>query len=179
MKDIYRSFKKTRWFPLIVGILSVVFGVLCVANPAAKMESIALYIGLAILLYGAFAIVVGVLQRDNRKLFYSELIFGAVLIVLAIFDFANLELIGKYLPSLVGFFMILSAGADLFRSLVMRRNEIGTWWLSALLAAVVLVLGFVFLLRPGFVGQTIGIFTGVALLINGVANLLHFFQYGK
>ena len=46
-------------------------------------------------------------------------------------------------------------------------------------APVLLVFGLVFLLLPGFVGQAFGIFTGIAMLINGASGLISFFQMRK
>ncbi len=179
MKNLYASFKKSRWFPLVIGVLSIVFGILCLTNPAAKMETIALYIGLAMAAYGLFSCLVAILNRDDKKSLASHLILGIILIVLAILVFINLTLIGKYLPSLVGFFMIISAIANLFRSIALMKNNVKSWWLGAIAAAAVLVLGFIILLNPGFVGQTIGIFTGIVLLVNGISSLINFVQYKK
>ncbi len=179
MKNLYASFKKSRWFPLVVGIISILFGILCLTNPQAKMESIALYIGLAVLLYGLFAILLGVLNKEDKKVRLSNIVFGLVFVILAIIIFANLSLIGKYLPTLVGFIFILVAIADLIRSVTLLQNGLKTWWMSALPAIVVLVLGFIYLLKPGYVGSTIGIFTGITLLINGVSGLINFVQFKK
>ncbi len=179
MKSMYASFKKSRWFPLVIGVLSIVFGILCLTNPASEMETIALYIDLAIAAYGLFSCIAAILNRDNKKRLASDLILGIILIVLAILVFANLALVGKYLPTVVGFVMIISGIVDLFRSIVLLKNGVKSWWLSAIVAAVVLVLGFIFLLNPGFVGQTIGIFTGIALIINGVSSLISFVQFKK
>jgi len=163
----------------VIGILSIVFGILCLMNPAAKMETIALYIGLAIAVYGLVSCIVAVLNRDSKKLLASNLLLGLVMIVLAILIFANLSLIGKYLPTLVGAVMIISALASLVRSLALMKNNVRSWWLGAIVAAVVLVLGMIILLNPGFVGQTIGILTGIVLLINGLSSLINFLQYKK
>ena len=46
-------------------------------------------------------------------------------------------------------------------------------------APVLLVFGLVFLLFPGFVSQTFGIFAGIAMLINGASGLISFFQMRK
>ncbi len=179
MKNMYDSFKKSRWFPLMIGVLSIVFGILCLTNPAAKMETIALYIGLAVAAYGLFSCLVAVLNRENKKLLASNLILGIILIVLAILVFTNLTLVGKYLPTLVGFVMIISAIANLFRSVVLMKNGVKGWWIGAIVAAVVLVLGIIILLNPSFVGQTIGIFTGIVLLVNGISSLINFVQFKK
>ena len=179
MKKLYASFKKSRWFPLVVGLVSIVFGILLLLTPQARMESIALFIGLAIVLYALFALLVAFMNRDNKKLFLTDLLFGVVLVVLAILIFANLALIGKYLPTLVGFLMILSSLAEIVRSFSLKSGGLKSWWLGIVPALVVLILGFVFLLKPGFVGASFGIFTGITLVINGIAAVVNFFQLKK
>lgn len=143
------------------------------------MESIALFIGIAIALYGLFSVVVAIMNRDNKKLFLTDLLFGIVLIVLAILVFANLALIGKYLTTLVGFLMILSSLAEIVRSFSLKSGGLKSWWLGIVPALIVLILGFVFLLKPGFVGASFGIFTGITLVINGIAAVVNFFQLKK
>ncbi len=179
MKKLYASFKKSRWFPLVVGLVSIVFGILLLLTPQARMENIALFIGLAVALYGLFSVVVAIMNRDNKKLFLTDLLFGVVLIILAILIFANLALIGKYLPTLVGFLMILSSLAEIVRSFSLKNAGLKSWWLGIVPAVVVLILGFVFLLKPGFVGASFGIFTGITLVINGIAAVVNFFQLKK
>ena len=163
----------------MVGLVSIVFGILLLLTPQARMESIALFIGIAIALYGLFSVVVAIMNRDNKKLFLTDLLFGIVLIVLAILVFANLALIGKYLPTLVGFLMILSSLAEIVRSFSLKSGGLKSWWLGIVPAVVVLILGFVFLLKPGFVGASFGIFTGITLVINGIAAVVNFFQLKK
>ena len=163
----------------MVGLVSIVFGILLLLTPQARMESIALFIGIAIALYGLFSVVVAIMNRDNKKLFLTDLLFGIVLIVLAILVFANLALIGKYLPTLVGFLMILSSLAEIVRSFSLKSGGLKSWWLGIVPALIVLSLGFVFLLKPGFVGASFGIFTGITLVINGIAAVVNFFQLKK
>lgn len=179
MKKLYASFKRTKWFPLVVGLVSIIFGILLLLAPQAKMENIALFVGLAVALYGSFSVVVALMNRDNKKLFLTDLLFGIVLVVLAILIFANLALIGKYFPTLVGFLMILSAIAEIIRSVSLMNGGLKSWWLGLVPALIVLILGFVFLLKPGFVGASFGIFTGITLVINGIAAVINFFQLKK
>lgn len=179
MKKLYASFKKSKWFPLVVGLVSIVFGILLLLAPQAKMESIAMFVGLAVALYGLFALLVAFMNRDNKKLFLTDLLFGIILIVLAILIFANLALIGKYLPTLVGFFMILSSLAEIVRAFSLKSSGLKSWWLGIVPAFIVLILGFVFLLNPGFVGASFGIFTGITMVINGIAAVVNFFQLKK
>jgi len=156
MKDSLASFKKSKWFPLIMGIISLVLGVIGLINPKMRMESIALVAGIVFLIYGLLQIINGIAVKDNTALRVSSIIFGLIMIVLAILDFANLGLVGKYLPTLAGLFMIVNALSNLIPSFKLMKNGIKSWWLSALPAVILLILGILFILLPGYIGQAFG-----------------------
>jgi len=177
MKEFYESFKKSKWFPLVIGVASFILGILFLANPSREMKNNALFIGIAILVYGVLVILAGLKNRASKKAFATNMVVGAACVVAAVAVFANLELIGKYLPTLFGFLMILTGLRDLISSVALLKSGLKNWWLAALPAVVVLVLGFIFLLAPGFVGKSFGIFTGITLLVNGVSSLINFTQF--
>ncbi|MCR4676347.1 MAG: DUF308 domain-containing protein [Sphaerochaetaceae bacterium] len=179
MNETYLKFKQSRWFPLVMGLVSLVFGVISIVNPSLQMRNIALYIGLISAFYGLLWIAAGIQHRENKKLCVMSVLAGIVFVVAAVAIFANLEIVGKYLPTLVGFLMIISAIHECFNAVVLVKAGVKGWWMLAGISAVLLILGLVFLLSPGFVGSAFGIFTGVALVINGVSNLIGFIQYRK
>jgi len=179
MGEFYASFKKSKWFPLIIGILSLIFGIISLLNPAGRMEIIALIAGILFLLYGLLQVLRGIRIKENLAVKIGYIILGLVIIVIAILDFVNLELVGKYFPTLAGFFMIVCAISNLLSSFALMKNGIKGWWLGALPSIILLVLGFIFLLNPGYVGKAFGIFVGIALIFNGISNLISFFQMKK
>ncbi len=174
MKKSYSSFKQSKWFPLVIGILSLVLGIICILNPQIRMESIAMVAGLVFLIYGLLQVINGLRVKDNNTLKIFYIVLGAIAIILAILDFANLELIGKYLPALAGFFMIVCAITNLIPTFALLKSGMKNWWYGAVPALVLLVLGLIFLLSPGYVGQAFGIFAGVSLLVNGASSLISF-----
>ncbi len=176
MKKTVDSLKQSKWFPLVIGILSIVLGVVGILRPNIRMENIALLAGIIFLLYGLLQVVNGIRIKNNAILRVFTVILGLIIIVLAILDFINLKLIGKYLPTLVGFFMIICAVTNLIPSFAMMKNGLKGWWYGALPAIILLVLGVFFLLKPGFVGQAFGIYSGIALLIHGASSLISFGQ---
>lgn len=176
MKEFYASWKRSKWFPLVIGILSLILGVIGILYPKGRMESIALLAGIVFLVYGLLQIINGIRVKDNTAMRVVSVVLGLIAIVLAILDFANLQLIGKYLPTLAGFFMIICAITDLVPSFALLKSGRKNWWYSALPAIILLVLGFIFLLMPGYVGQAFGILVGIALVINGVSCLISFAQ---
>lgn len=179
MKELYSSFRKTRWSSLVIGVLSIILGIIGILNPKGRMEIIALLAGILFLLYGLLQIVSGIRVKDNASVRVVSCVLGVIAIVLAILDFANLQLIGKYLPTLAGLFLIICAITDLVPSFALMKSGLKSWWYGALPAIILLVLGFICLLKPGYVGQAFGIFAGIALLINGVSCLISFAQMRK
>jgi len=179
MSKSYASFKNSKWFPLIIGVLSVLLGIICISQPSIRMESIALIAGIVFLLYGLLQIVSGIRIKDNNALRISSIILGAILVVLAILDFVNLELIGKYLPALAGFFMVICAVTGLISAFTLMRSGLKSWWVSAIPAFILLVFGIIFIVLPGTVGKAFGIFAGISLLINGLSNIISFIQMKK
>lgn len=179
MKELYLSFKASRWFPLVVGILFVVFGILFLMNPEIEMQTMAMYLGIIVLCYGVFYILAGLSTKDNKSLKIARIAAGVVIAVLAILIFVNVELIGKYLPTLVGFFMILGAIVNLFRSVVLMKNGLKSWWAGAVPALVVCILGLIFLLKPGFVGAVFGLYAGITFILCGISALIAFAQFKK
>ena len=179
MKKLYASIRKSRWFPLIKAIFSIVCGVLCLMNPHAQMEKLAIYAGVGLVIYGLCRIVAGILTKNNRKMRIVNGTIGAVAVILAIADFANLSLIAKYIPVLAGFVMILCGITDLVRALVLLKNGGSRWWIGAVVSLIVLVLGFVILLKPSLVGSAFGVFMGISMLITGVSGIVAFAEYSK
>ncbi len=176
-KQIYENFKKSRWFPLIVGAVDIVFGILCLFNPKGRMEMIALLIGLSFLLSGLIHILSGIINRSYKRILVTGLLYGVVLSVLAIAIFVNLELVGKYLPTLVGFVMVVGSLYTLFYSLSALRNGAGSGWLGFVMDAVVFGLGVFFIACPDVVGASFGVFSGIVLLLDGLKNLISFVMF--
>lgn len=176
MKELYKSLKKSKWFPLVVGVLFIAIGIIGLLNPHGKMETIALIIGVGFAVYAVFHVVAGLRAKENKKVRILHFVGAGIVLVLAILDFVNLALIGKYLPTLVGFFMIACAAYDLFHCVILWKNDEKNWWIGAVLDLIVLILGVIFLLKPGYVGQAFGIYAGITLLITGISSLLTFLQ---
>jgi len=179
MNSVFDSFKKSRWFPLIIGILLIILGVICVANPAMSLKTIAIYIAVTMIVYAVVEIIAGLLSKDNKKDLALKLITAVILIVIATLTFANMSMVGKYLPVFVGFFMFICGIIDVIYSLVLLKNKRPLWWSALALGAIIIVLGLIFIMKPGFVGQFFGILTGIGLIVIGVSNVLQFILLKK
>ncbi len=173
VKETYESFKKSRWFPMIIAIACIVFGILCLANPEGSLQSIALFIGIAILLSGLVQILTGIVSRADRKILISSLIIGAILVTLAIVIFVNIEVMGGYIPVIFGIMMILGSLPDIFRSITAVSSGAKSGWVGLVIALVVAGLGIFMIVQPGTVGKAFGIFSGIVLIIYGLSNLVN------
>jgi len=179
MQELYEAFKKSRWFPFVIGIVLIIFGIVGIINSGIRTEMLAVYAGVLFIVYALYEILSGVFSRTNKKKMVINFAVAIVLIVLAVLTFANKSMVGKYLPALVGFFMIICAFADLFYSLILLKNKRKLWWTAAVLGVVIFIIGLVFVIKPGYVAQFFGILTGIALILIGISNLVSFFLFKK
>ena len=177
MKNLYFSFQESRWFSFTIGILSIVLGFILLLAPQLEMEKIALYMGIIILIYGVVRLITGFVAKTDQKQKIINIIIGALAVILAIVDFANLSLVGKYLPAPAGFFMAICGIVNLVRSLGLLKNKVNNWWIGAVISVIVLILGIVIVTNPGFAGSSFGVLLGITALINGVSNLASFAGY--
>lgn len=122
MKELYTSFRKSRWFPLITSIVSIFLGIVCLMNSQLQMKKLAMYAGVGFLIYGACRMFAALLIKDNKKQKILNAVIGIVVILLSILDFVNLDLVGKYIPVLAGFVMIVCGITNVFRSLVLLKS---------------------------------------------------------
>ncbi len=162
------------WISIVIAVISIVSGIFTIINPGTEMATLAFYAGIILIIYGALRIIIGCFLKNEKKDKVIDVICGLIAVVLGILDLCNVSLIGKYIPVLFGFLMIVCAVSALIRCLsVSKYNKQSKKWIaSAILAVIVFVIGLLIILNPSIVGKTFGILFGVAMLLNGLSSLI-------
>ena len=89
---------ESRGYAILFGILSVIAGVVMVAEPLTGAISLTIVVGVWLLLRGAMEIVLGLRMRRRRGLM---LVLGAVNILLALFILATVPFSALTLPGFI------------------------------------------------------------------------------
>jgi uncharacterized membrane protein HdeD (DUF308 family) len=160
------GFAKNWWHLLLRGILAILFGVMAFAMPGITLVSLAM-------LYGAYALIDGILAiwfGVGAKA-WGLVLFGLLGIAAGIFTLylpwgtavALLYMIGAW-AIVRGIFEIVTA--------VQLRHEIANEWSMGLAGLVSVVLGLMFIARPGagalaliWLIGTYAIIAGILLII--------------
>lgn len=177
MKTMYAKFKGSKYFPLILAIVSIALGILCMALPQTMMSTLVICIGIGLILVGSVRALSSLIKKEDRDVVGA--VIGAVIVVLGIIVLAKTPWLAAHTPALLGILIIISAISLLLRGLALRGGETKIWIVIVLTAIVVFVLGLIILINPKFIGNVAGILCGIGLLINGVSGLLSFFGYNK
>ncbi len=162
------------WMNLIIGVVSLIAGVIGLLTPQMRMGSFVLIIGVALCVFCLCSIVLGVLGRGFRRFYSTCIAEGLIAVVLGVLAFCFMDLLAKYLPTLLGFVLIVVGIAQLVRSLLLGKRGWKQWWLGVIVAVLLIVVGLFALLRPTFTGKVIGVVMGLAAVVNGVSNLIAF-----
>ncbi|PRY20878.1 uncharacterized membrane protein HdeD (DUF308 family) [Aliiruegeria haliotis] len=154
-----------RW--MMIGLLSVLFGILALGNAVAVSLAIAVVTGSLLILAGGIQAVVGLTDDTPLNKFLSVMI-GLLVVILGV-SFVRNPFEGTLSLTLVVTLFIGSAGIlRLFWAFRMR--ETGFFWMMLLSGALsILLAGYIFANFAEASTKLLGILLGLELLFNGLA----------
>lgn len=85
MKANVSFYKNNWWMFLIEGIVTLLFGLVTVINPAQTFLTLSFFFGLFILVHGVVDIVIGLSGGRQRRSWIFSLVFGALQAVFGIY----------------------------------------------------------------------------------------------
>jgi uncharacterized membrane protein HdeD (DUF308 family) len=157
-----RAFARVWWLPLLVGVLSVVAGVIVLIKPGNSLKTIAVIVGIFIAFDGVIALVAAVRKTTESRgltalMGVLGLVVGVFLIRHPVHGIAAVAL-------LVGIWLI-AVGAIRF---VLAFEEAHRAW-QLIVAAVEVIAGIVIVSSPSIGLAALAILIGVSLIANGAS----------
>lgn len=152
------------WLLLFVGLASLVAGVVLVAQPSDSLATLAVVVGIFLLIDGIVELV-SALGRDveNRAIAAILGVLGIVVgIALIRHPFHGVSAIGI----LIGIWLVASGVIRLLRAVVSRHPL-----LASLIALVEIVAGIAIVANPHIGYTTLAVLTGIWLIINGIGTV--------
>ena len=170
-KDLY----KPLWQSILIGVILIVGGVLAFNNPVSAVATLALLLGILVLVRGGLMIVEFFQLRKRGLLTWQDwitLVMGILLVVLAIDLLINpnisIFLIGKL--AAIGF--ISDAIHSIFIAHWIRPFSFGLWLSITILNIFLLITGFVMLFDWITASHVVAYMIAIDLLVSGVGNIL-------
>lgn len=169
MIEFLKGLKK---FSISTIIVSAVLGVLFIAFPDKCIQYISLFVGAALIVIGAVAVVTYLLDRNT----ILPLVLGIIVLVTGIVICAKYRQIISIIVVIFGIFILISGIVDFvasFKSIAILRLS---GWFTLVLSVITIIFGIVAITKSAALTDSIVRFIGAALIIYAVLDLVSFIQ---
>lgn len=173
--DFFKQVRGTikHWYlPLIAGIILIFMGIWTFKEPEKTYVALSFFFSLTFVISGLFETV---FSFSNRKVIDNwgwNLVMGLITLVIGIIMFAKPEISMVTLPFYVGFVILFRSMNAIAISLDLKNYGVLDWGNIMALGILGLLFAIILLWNPGFAGLSIVIWTGMALIMAGVINIL-------
>ena len=152
------------WTNLLIGILMIIVGILVLTNPAATMTTLAILVGIAVL-------ISGVIFLFKYKESTANLIYGIIAIILGIILLTRPAFAVSALGFIIGIWFFIDGVLGLTRAGFYKLISSAMYITSIILNVLLLIAGFLIILNPFVAALSLPVLTGIALLIAGVMHI--------
>ena len=157
---------------IIISILLCVLGIVLIAVPDFSVTLLCVLGGGIMMLFGLVKII-GYCSKDLYRLaFQFDLAFGILFVVLGFILIIRTDAMVNLICIVMGICVLADALLKIQISIDSRAFGIKKWWLILAMAILTGVAGFLLIFRPSESIQTIMILFGIALIAEGVLNLI-------
>ena len=171
LRSKYREIK-TEMF--ILNLAIIVLGLIMVIIPAKFNEFIGQILGCALCIWGVLRCITFLRLKKEEAFGSNALVQGAAMLGFGIFFLTQPDRFANLLNSLLVLAVLIAAVFKLQNAINYYKLKISRWWLHFIAAAILLTLGIIALIKPGWVDDEAGlavmitIIIGIALIISGV-----------
>ena len=157
---------------ITISILLCVLGIVLIAVPDFSVTLLCVLGGGIMMLFGLVKII-GYCSKDLYRLaFQFDLAFGILFVVLGFILIIRTDAMVNLICIVMGICVLADALLKIQISIDSRAFGIKKWWLILAMAILTGVAGFLLIFRPLESIQTIMILFGIALITEGVLNLI-------
>lgn len=172
-----RLFNSTKWFMLISGVLIAILGISMLFTPLANLVTLALFIGIAMLISGISEIVSFCCEEIGQRSGWM-LASGIITTLLGIWTFfgrGSAALIA-ILPFIFAVWVMSSSIMRIVGSVSLKSEGFSQWSLLLALGIIGTILGFILLFSPVLSSTIIALSIAFMLIVHGINNIIIFFR---
>ena len=169
MIEFLKGLKK---FSISTIIVSAVLGVLFIAFPDKCIQYTSLFVGAALIVIGAVAVVTYLLDRNT----ILPLVLGIIVLVTGIVICAKYRQIISIIVVIFGIFILISGLVDFVASLKSLAILRISGWFTLVLSVITVIFGVVAITKSAALTDSIVRFIGASLIIYAVLDLVSFIQ---
>lgn len=170
LKQIKQSVK--HWYlHLIIGLIFIGAGIWAFTYPVQSYVALTIVFSISFLISGIMEILFATANRNVMENWGWTLALGVFTTLVGILLIANPAVSAVTLPLYVGFMLMLHSFWAIGSAFDLKDYGVTGWGFSLFLGILGVVFAFLLIWRPAIGGITLVIWTGMALIANGVFNL--------
>ncbi len=162
--ELVRAFGRKWWLLAAFAVITIGFGVVLTFKPSSSVHTIAVLIGIWLLIVGAVRLIQAIATQGDRL---GLLVMGLLSILIAILLLQHTTTTVAVLGFIVGIFWTIGGVAQLFAGF-----SRGGSWLVVLGGLVSTAVGILCLVYPSLSLSIICVIVGLGLILYGVVELL-------
>ena len=155
----------------ISGILLIVLGVLCIAEPAATLFTTAWMIGCFTLFSGITKMVFAFRTEHFMPNSGTRMLSGLLQIILGLIFLTHNMFVAVSLPLVFVMWVIFEGITLAIQSFEYKKFGFTKWWVLLLLGIIIALLGILGMRYLDVAGMTLTLMIGIGIIILGLANL--------
>lgn len=156
---------------IVMSVVFSVIGVLLIAMPDISAKVIGLFVGIAMIVFGAVRLV-GYFSKDLFRLaFQFDLGFGILMLALGVIVLTKPENLMPFLGVALGISVLIDSLFKIQIALDSKQFGIKSWWLIFAMAIITGIMGLILITHSAVGAQLLTILLGISFIIEGVLNL--------
>lgn len=164
--------RQQRRSSIVAAIVTILMGVLLIFVPNRSAQFLCALLGSALVLTGVIYIFGWLSKRRETGFPVWFLLPGVILTALGLWLFTNPASVIVLIQFIFAAVLIFHGVIDLQGAVSLMRQGWERWWMDLLLAGLTLVLGILILLNPFGATEMLMTILGVALVFDGVSDLV-------
>ncbi|MBE6817117.1 MAG: hypothetical protein E7520_05370 [Ruminococcaceae bacterium] len=167
--------QKVKKFSLATIVISAVLGIVFIIFPAQVMTYLSLFLGVAMILLGAAAVINFLVDRSSA----FTLVLGILSAILGIIVCTQYKAIISIMVIVLGIFILAAGIANFFTAIKIIASSLIFGWLTLGLSIATSVLGIVAITQSGSFSEALVQLIGAALIVYAVLDIVAYFQVKK
>lgn len=170
---------KTNKLALFIApVLTVIVGIILIANSAQATVVICRVIGIILLMSGIFFTGASLLNL-NSPMQKFNLVPGLIQLLLGLYITIRPQRIVGFFTVVIGIVVLVQSFGILEHGLETKYLGYKIWWVTALLAVIMAVLGVLIIINPFDAASVAMKFTGFVLIIQGITDAVTRYRADK
>ena len=151
--------------------LCILFGLVLLIWPGTTTRIVCMLLGGVLLIYGAFQVVICLMNRERTFLSQGMLILGIVLSVMGLWILLRPDMIIMAVPVIVGVVILIHGVHNVIQAVDLQRENYDKWWLALLLGILTVAFGGMLVFNPFAAVEMAVRMIGISLIYDGVSDM--------